>query len=78
MATVQIRNLDDRAYAVLKRRAKESGRSLQEYLRLELERQAAQETSDEAIRRIRAQLEPGDSIVTMEDIVRLQREGRDR
>lgn len=43
MATVQIRNLADPAYQVLKARAEASGRSLQEYLRLLLEAEAAAE-----------------------------------
>lgn len=78
MATVQIRNLDDRAYAVLKRRARNSGRSLQEYLRLELELRASEETVGESLARIRSGLSSTNSGASMEDIVWVVREGRDR
>ncbi|WP_431043348.1 FitA-like ribbon-helix-helix domain-containing protein [Streptomyces sp. P1-3] len=73
MATVQIRNLDDEAYAILRRRAAESGRSLQEYLRMRLERDALQPTIDEALGAARDGLT---SSVSMEDILAAQREGR--
>ncbi|QKW07676.1 hypothetical protein HUT18_16100 [Streptomyces sp. NA04227] len=73
MATVQIRNLDDAAYDILRRRAAASGRSLQEYLRVQLEEQAARPTVSEAIARVRARVE-GD--VPMADIVELQRQER--
>jgi antitoxin FitA len=78
MATVQIRNLDDEAYGVLRTRAAASGRSLQEYLRLLLEREARQESVGQVFERL--QLEPtwSESTVTMEDIVELQREMRNR
>ncbi|MEU6443829.1 plasmid stabilization protein [Streptomyces sp. NPDC047046] len=75
MATVQIRNLDDEAYSILRRRAAESGRSLQEYLRIEVEELARRPSMDEAIKRIRARPM---SEVAVEDIVAVQREGRDR
>jgi plasmid stability protein len=73
MATVQIRNLDDSAYEILRRRAAASGRSLQEYLRLRLEEEARQPTVDEVLQEAQADL-PGQ--VSMEDIVAIQREGR--
>ncbi|MFI0978116.1 FitA-like ribbon-helix-helix domain-containing protein [Streptomyces sp. NPDC021093] len=75
MATVQIRNLDDAAYEILRRRAGESGRSLQEYLRIELEKQAFRATVDEALARVRDGL-TGE--VSMDDIVAAQREDRER
>lgn len=78
MATVQIRNLDDEAYAVLKRRAAASGRSLQEYLRLELERQAARPTLAEVLDQARADLVWTEDSVTIEDVVAEQRAGRER
>ncbi|NYG57084.1 plasmid stability protein [Nocardioides daedukensis] len=77
MATVQIRNLDDDAYAVLKRRASASGRSLQEYLRITLERQAAEPTVEEAITRARVDFAWSDK-PTMGDIVTSQQTGRGR
>lgn len=73
MATVQIRNLDDDAYAILRRRAADSGRSLQEYLRVELERVALRPTVAEALARARAELT---TEVSMDDIVALQRQER--
>jgi plasmid stability protein len=76
MATVQIRNLDGHAYEVLKRRAAESGRSLQEYLRLLLEREAAASTNAEILARWRADIGWSTGITT-EMIVEAQRAERD-
>ncbi|MGP3998570.1 FitA-like ribbon-helix-helix domain-containing protein [Streptomyces sp. 8N706] len=73
MATVQIRNLDDEAYAILRRRAADSGRSLQEYLRTRLEEEALHPTIDEALEAVRGELT---SSVSMDDILTAQREGR--
>ncbi|MFJ9844592.1 FitA-like ribbon-helix-helix domain-containing protein [Kitasatospora sp. NPDC101155] len=73
MATVQIRNLNDEAYAILRRRADESGRSLQEYLRLRLEEEAAQPTVEEVLTTARENLS---SSVSMADILAARREGR--
>ncbi len=77
MATVQIRNLDDDAYAVLKKRASDSGRSLQEYLRLMLEDAAARPDNATVIARLRADIGWSTGI-TLADIVEAQRAGRDR
>lgn len=76
MATVQIRNLDDEAYHVLKRRAAASGRSLQEYLRLLLEREATVATNAEILARWRADI-GWDTGITTEMIVEAQRAERD-
>lgn len=76
MATVQIRNLDDEAYNVLKRRAAASGRSLQEYLRLLLEREATASTNAEILARWRADI-GWNTGVTTEMIVEAQRAERD-
>ncbi|MCC5032469.1 hypothetical protein DMH02_004180 [Streptomyces sp. WAC 00631] len=73
MATVQIRNVDDQAYAILRRRAADSGRSLQEYLRKMLEDQAAHEPIEDILTAVRADLVRE---VPMEAIVEAQREGR--
>jgi plasmid stability protein len=78
MATVQIRNLDDQAYDVLRARAAESGRSLQEYVRLLLEEAARKESITSALTRMRLDVAWSESTVTMADIVELQRAGRDR
>ncbi|MGW1025464.1 FitA-like ribbon-helix-helix domain-containing protein [Streptomyces sp. NPDC002577] len=74
MATVQIRNLNDDAYAILRRRAAESGRSLQEYLRVRLEADAAEPTVDEVLAEVRSELT---SEVPLDTIVALVREDRD-
>lgn len=74
MATVQIRNLNDEAYAILRRRAAESGRSLQEYLRMRLEQEALQPTVAELLGSVRAELT---SSVSMRDILAAQQEGHD-
>ncbi|MCM2577985.1 FitA-like ribbon-helix-helix domain-containing protein [Streptomyces meridianus] len=73
MATVQIRNLDDRAYDILRRRAADSGRSLQEYLRTRLEEEAARPTLDEALAAARSELS---GEVSMDAIVAVQHEDR--
>ncbi|UNO41058.1 hypothetical protein [Streptomyces sp. MST-110588] len=75
MATVQIRNLNDTAYAILRRRAADSGRSLQEYLRTRLEQEATTPTVEEALAEARAEL-TGE--VPVSAIVHVQREGRER
>jgi plasmid stability protein len=75
MATVQIRNLNDDAYAILRRRAAASGRSLQEYLRVRLEAEAAGPTVDELLTDVRSELT---SEVPLDTIVGLIREDRDR
>ncbi|EST26465.1 hypothetical protein N566_23880 [Streptomycetaceae bacterium MP113-05] len=76
MATVQIRNLDDAAYVILRRRAVESGRSLQEYLRIELERSARKPTVADAVALARDELAGESGEVPMDDIVAQQREVR--
>ena len=78
MATVQIRNLDDELYGILRTRAAVSGRSLQEYLRLLLEREAKRESIDQVFTRLRLEPTWAESTATMDDIVELQREMRDR
>ena len=80
MATVQVRNLDDRAYAVLKQRASGSGRSLQEYLRVLLEQQAAEPTVAEVLAKARVDMAwaDGETAPTMADILDVQRAGRAR
>ncbi|UDY23377.1 FitA-like ribbon-helix-helix domain-containing protein [Nocardioides sp. Kera G14] len=77
MATVQVRNVDEAAYEVLRQRAAASGRSLQEYLRLSLERLAAEPTISESLASVRADLRWSKQ-PSMDDIVDLQRADRDR
>jgi plasmid stability protein len=74
MPTVQIRNLDENAYSILRRRAAESGRSLQEYLRITLEREAQRQSVEEVLGAARAEL-TGE--VSMDAILEAQREVRE-
>lgn len=78
MATVQIRNLDDEAYEVLKVRAAASGRSLQQYLKRLLEEQASRPTLAEQLERLRTDMQwtEGEPALTMDEIVEVQREMR--
>lgn len=50
--TIQIRNLDDKVYAGLARRAAESGVSVPEFLRIEATRLAARPSMKEWLERI--------------------------
>ena len=74
MPTVQIRNLNENAYAILRRRAAESGRSLQEYLRVTLEQEAQRQSVEELLGAARADLT---STVSMDAILEAQREARE-
>jgi plasmid stability protein len=76
MATVQIRNLDDQAYDVFKKRAAASGRSLQEYLRLLLERAALDEERRDFWKRYRAEMSWPGLEISAEEIVDRIHEGR--
>lgn len=76
MATVQIRNLDDEAYAVLKARAAASGRSLQEYVRLLLEESAQREDRQDYWKRYRADMTWPGVELSAEEIVASVHEGR--
>ena len=76
MATVQIRNLDDEAYAVLKTRAAASGRSLQEDLRLLLEHAAKDDERRDFWKRYRAEMSWPGLDISAEEIVDLIHEGR--
>lgn len=73
MATVQIRNLDEDAYAMLKARAAATGRSLQEYLRMRLESDALRPTASEVLADARDGLQHD---VPMSEIVAAQRAER--
>lgn len=76
MATVQIRNLDDDAYGVLKTRAAASGRSLQEYVRLLLEDAARKEAGRDYWRRYRADMSWPGVELTSEEILDAIHAGR--
>lgn len=40
MATIQVRNIPDDAYEIIRRRARAAGQSIQAYMRIEIERLA--------------------------------------
>jgi hypothetical protein len=57
MATIQIREVPEECYEVLRRRARHAGQSLQAYLRAEIVALATRPTKNEAIEAIEATLE---------------------
>ena len=75
MGMIQIRGVSDQAHRRLKARAALEGKSLSEYLRLEIEQLAAMPTLDEMLERV-AEHEPvgGDSAA---EVIRAEREARD-
>jgi antitoxin FitA len=75
MAMIQIRGVSDEAHRRLKARAAMEGKSLSEYLRIEVERLAEMPTIEEMIERI-ASREPVGGISAAE-IIRAEREARD-
>ena len=54
MATIQVRELPEESYEVLRRRARRAGKSLQAYMRDELVELARRPTKEEAIERVEA------------------------
>ncbi len=76
MATVQVRNLDEDTYAVLRTRAAAAGQSLQEYLRALLTDAARRPTLDEAFARIEAHTGGRLSLGEATDLVRQDRDRR--
>ena len=47
MATIQIRNVSEQAYEIIRRRARAAGQSIQAYLKNAIERMALQPDEDE-------------------------------
>ncbi len=72
---IQIRHVPDRLHRRLKTRAAADGMSLSDYLRLELERAAAQLTADEVKERLAA-LEAVAMDESAADAVRAERDAR--
>ncbi|MDX6602811.1 MAG: hypothetical protein QOF13_2013 [Solirubrobacterales bacterium] len=70
---IQIRNVPDEVHRTLKMRAAAEGLSLSDYIKRDLEELAQQATIEEVFARARAR---GDSGVTAEEIVAVQRELR--
>ncbi len=62
MATIQVRELPEESYEVLRRRARRAGQSIQAYMRDQLVALAARPTKDEAIATIEAALERVDAV----------------
>ena len=67
--TVQIRDLADDTYAVLRQRAAAAGLGLPEYLRRELTRMAQRADPAEALRRQRALVNASDRSPTREQVL---------
>lgn len=77
MATIQVRNVPEDVHRTYRRRAAAAGMSLQEYLRLELERGAALRTPAELVGevedRIRTEGTEGRSRTSAVEVVRQDR-----
>jgi plasmid stability protein len=56
MATIQVREIPERSYQVLRRRARRAGMSLQAYMRDQLVALAARPTKEEAVERVESVL----------------------
>lgn len=70
MATVQIRDLPEASYEILRRRARQNGQSLQAYLRDQLVEMTSRLTKAEAMDRIEARLaRPDAPTVSVESIL---------
>jgi plasmid stability protein len=76
MSVIQIRNVSEETHRRLKARAALEGKSLSEYLRLEIERLAARPTMEEMIERVasREPVKGGDSAAETIRKVRAERE----
>jgi plasmid stability protein len=57
MATIQVRDLPEETYEVLRRRARRAGQSIQAYMRQQLITAAARPTKEEAVETIAAVLD---------------------
>jgi hypothetical protein len=74
MATIQIKNVSDKAHAVLRQRAAAAGQSLQEYMLAWIERSASRPTVDEVLDRVSHR---SGGRLSAGDVVRQLREERD-
>lgn len=79
MATIQIKHVPAQTHAVLTRRAKAAGQSLQQYLLAKLIEEAAHPTNAEIFDEIEAEFERegGGPQISLEEITRMIREDRD-
>lgn len=71
MATIQIREIPESAYEVLRRRARGRGQSIQAYMREQVLAMASRPTKEEALESIEATLDrqSGSRVMTPESIV---------
>lgn len=76
MATIQIREIPEEAYEVIRRRARAAGMSIQAYMRQVVIDFASRPSKAEAIARIEALLPDESPWGDPQDIVRLIHEGR--
>ncbi len=72
MATITIRSVSDETRNELAARAARSGRSLQEFLRLELERLASRPAKAELMERVRERVERTGTRLSAKEIVALR------
>lgn len=75
--SITIRNVPDEVRDELAARAARSGRSLQEFLRLELESMAAKPSLEDWMAKVRARVEGSGLHLSAEDIVTSIRQDRD-
>lgn len=77
MATIQIRDIPDEAYEVIRRRARVAGQSIQAYMRQQVIEAASRPDKAEALERIRASLaRAGSPAPSTDEIVRAVHAGR--
>jgi len=76
MATIQIRELPEETYEVIRRRARQAGQSIQAYMRDEVIALAARPSKAEAVARIEEILAREQPSVTRSDILRALRADR--
>ena len=69
MATIQIRDIPESAYEVIRRRARADGRSPQSYMRAEIERMAATPDREELFERIRRHVASHGITVDVDDLL---------
>ena len=75
MGMIQIRGVSDQAHRRLKARAALEGKSLSEYLRMEIEQLAAMPTLDEMLERVAERESVGGDPAA--ELIRAEREARD-
>jgi plasmid stability protein len=78
MATIQIRDIPEDVYETIRQRARRAGQSLQAYMRGQIVAQASRPTSGELLEEWERELHEQPTGVTVEEIVRILREERNR